>query len=50
MGRYRTVGLLLASSAVAWAQSFNFRPGVAYPAGNGPLAIATGDFNGDGSQ
>jgi hypothetical protein len=48
MGEHRTLALLLACSAAAQAQSFNFRPGMVYPAGNGPLAITSGDFNGDG--
>ena len=39
--------LLLAAAAGSWAQPFNFLPGSVYPAGNGSLSIATGDFNGD---
>ncbi|HEX3747728.1 MAG TPA: FG-GAP-like repeat-containing protein [Bryobacteraceae bacterium] len=43
----RTV-CLLAASAPLFAQAINFLPGTVYPTGNGPLAVATGDFNGDG--
>jgi hypothetical protein len=31
-----------------WAGAQTFHPGVSYAAQNGPLATATGDFNGDG--
>jgi hypothetical protein len=48
MSDSRTLALLLAGSAAVFAQSFNFRPGVTYSAGSGPVATATGDFNGDG--
>ena len=44
----RTLAVLLAGSASLFAQSFNFRPGVTYSAGSGPVATATGDFNSDG--
>ncbi|HUB81469.1 MAG TPA: VCBS repeat-containing protein, partial [Bryobacteraceae bacterium] len=45
----RILGLLLAQSTIL-AQSFNFLPATPYPAGNGPLSAATGDFNGDGKS
>ena len=51
IGRIRSLlalGLMPGAAAAIWAQSFNLLPGAAYPAGNGPLAIASGDFNGDG--
>lgn len=41
----RFFGFLFLSCA-AWAQSF--QPGVLYPTQNGPIALASGDFNGDG--
>jgi hypothetical protein len=48
MRSVRVLGLLLAASAPVLAQSFNFLPGTPYPAGNGPSAVASSDFNGDG--
>lgn len=51
IGRIRSLlalGLMPGAAAAIWAQSFTLLPGAAYPAGNGPLAIASGDFNGDG--
>jgi len=48
MKPYRTLLLLVAGISALWPQNFNFLPGVTYPAGNGPLAVASGDFNGDG--
>ncbi len=49
MGRIRALGLLLLCATGTRAQTFSFKPGAVYPAANGPIAVATGDFNGDGT-
>jgi VCBS repeat protein/FG-GAP repeat protein len=47
-GLFRTVILLWALSPAAVAATISFKPAVSYPVGTAPLAVAAGDFNGDG--
>ena len=42
--------VLLLASATAWTQTISFQPALSSTVGQGPLAIAAGDFNGDGKM
>jgi hypothetical protein len=40
--------LIFLNCTAAWAQTATFETSAMYPAQNGPLAVTTADFNGDG--
>jgi len=40
--------LLLATSEISLGTGIAFKPAVSYPVGTAPMAVAVGDFNGDG--